>query len=165
VARRVPPQDVEDVTMQVFTAALQALPRLGKGRSPRPWLLRIAHGRVVDALRRRTSRREVLSVELTDLERGGDPLAEMLASTADEPQVAMEQAEAERVIRELVDGLNRDQREALLLHYVEERPLAEIAAIMGRSPEAVSSLLQRARANLYRRGKGYFLEGGDDPQG
>lgn len=162
VARRVPPQEAEDVTMQVFSAALQALPRLEKGRPVRSWLLRIAHARVVDALRRRAARRETLAVELTDPEHGGDPFAVMPASTVDGPEAALVRAEAAGVIRRLVEGLNRDQREALTLHYIEDRSLADIALIMGRSSKAVSSLLQRARANLFRLGKGYFLEDGED---
>jgi RNA polymerase sigma factor (sigma-70 family) len=59
---------------------------------------------------------------------------------------------------EMVISLKEEQREALLLHYIEEMKIAEISVIMGRSEGAVNSLLQRARANLYRMGKGYFLD-------
>ena len=72
-------------------------------------------------------------------------------------EAALAQAEARRVLRELMSELNADQQEALLLKYWEQLSLAEIAVVMGRSPAAVNSLLQRARASLYRRGRPYFL--------
>jgi len=60
--------------------------------------------------------------------------------------------------------LHPDQREALLLKYVEGLSAAEVAVTMNRSPSAVNSLLQRARATLFQRGQAYFLnaEVGDD---
>jgi RNA polymerase sigma factor (sigma-70 family) len=57
----------------------------------------------------------------------------------------------------LVAELSPDQREALMLLYMDKLSVAEIAVVMGRSPGAVSNLLNRARASLYRRGRAYFL--------
>jgi RNA polymerase sigma-70 factor, ECF subfamily len=165
IARRVPPQEAEDITMQVFAAALQALPRFRGDCPPRLWLLRIAHGRVVDALRRRTARRETLASELVPGEAGADPIAEAVASPLEGPEAVFERAEERREVRRLVEQLNPDQREALLLQYVEEMSIAEIAVVVGRSPAAVNSLLQRARATIFRLGRSYFLdegEGGSD---
>lgn len=158
VSRRVPSQEAEDITMQVFAAALEALPRFRGDCSPRAWLLKIARGRVIDALRRRAVRRETLASELVDGHVGLDPMATAQAPRAEGPEAVVERDEARRVMRELVDQLNKDQREALLLRYVEDLSLAEVAAVMGRSPAAVNSLLQRARATLFRLGKPYFLE-------
>jgi RNA polymerase sigma-70 factor, ECF subfamily len=98
-----------------------------------------------------------LASELPGPEPGIDPLADTLASAIEGPEAALHRAESRRVIRCLVDQLNKDQREALLLQYVEELSVAEIAVIMGRSSAAIDSLLQRARATLFRLGKPYFL--------
>jgi RNA polymerase sigma-70 factor (ECF subfamily) len=162
VSRRVPRREADDITMQVFAAALEAHPRFRGDCPPRVWLLRIAHRKVVDALRRRSTRRETLASEMTDRESDADSLAESPALTAEGPEAALERAESRQMIRSLVDQLNKDQREALLLQYVEELSVAEIAVIMGRSTAAVDSLLQRARAALFRLGKPYFL--GDDQE-
>jgi RNA polymerase sigma-70 factor (ECF subfamily) len=158
VSRRVPRQEAEDITMQVFAAALEALPHFRGECSLGLWLLSIAHKKVVDALRRRAARRETLASELTSREMGTDLVAEAVASPTEGPEMALVRQEARRAIRQLVDQLNRDQREVLLLRYVEERSMAEIAAIMARSPAAVNSLLQRARATLFRLGRRYFLD-------
>jgi DNA-directed RNA polymerase specialized sigma24 family protein len=42
---------------------------------------------------------------------------------------------------------------------VEGLSIAEIAVVMRRSPAAVNSLLQRARAAIFRQGAAYFLGG------
>src|SRR6478672_2528840 len=41
VSRRVPKQEADDITMQVFAAALEALPRFRGECPPRVWLLKI----------------------------------------------------------------------------------------------------------------------------
>jgi RNA polymerase sigma-70 factor (ECF subfamily) len=163
VSRRVPRrEEAEDITAEVFAAAFVELPRFRGQCAPYLWLLGIARRKIVDSLRRRAVRRETLASELADAAPGADPLPERPAA-AEGPEEALERAEEQRVVRELVEQLNEDQREALLLQYVEGLSIAEIAAVMGRSPAAANSLLQRARAALFRRGRSYFL-GEDEGQ-
>jgi RNA polymerase sigma-70 factor (ECF subfamily) len=159
VARRVPGrEEAEDVTAEVFAAAFVELPRFRGQCGPYPWLLGIARRKIADALRRRSVRREALVSELTDAAPGAGPLLQGITG-GEEPAAAFERAEAVRVIRDLVDELKPDQRESLLLQYLEELSIAEIAVALGRSPAALNSLLQRARAALFRRGRAYFLDG------
>jgi RNA polymerase sigma-70 factor, ECF subfamily len=164
VSRRVPRREAEDITMQVFAAALESLPRFRGDCAPHVWLLQIAHRKVTDALRRRAARPELLASELAGREPGSDPIVEALAPVREGPEAVLERSETRRVIRHLVDQLSRDQREALLLQYVEELSIAEIAVVMARSPAAVNGLLQRARATLFKRGKQYFLGHGEEAQ-
>ena len=148
VARRVPDrQEAEDVTAEVFAAAFVALPRRKGLNGPYPWLLGIARRKIADALRRR-GRDEGRTSALTE---------ETPASSSDQPEAAIARQERASQIREMLTTLPEDQREALLLHYVEGLPQAEVAAVLGRSPAAVNSLLQRARAAVYRQGHDYFL--------
>jgi RNA polymerase sigma-70 factor, ECF subfamily len=158
VLRRVPGvPEAEDITAEVFAAAAAGLPRFHGQSPPYLWLLGIARRKIADSLRRRTVRREVLHSELPDDTPGSDPLWETLV-TVEGPEAALVRAEARRVVRELVAGLSPDQREAVLLQYMERLSVAEIAVVMGRSLSSVTSLLKRARATLYRRGQGYFAE-------
>jgi RNA polymerase sigma-70 factor (ECF subfamily) len=46
--------------------------------------------------------------------------------------------------------LNPSQRAALVLHYYDGLPVAEVAALLGRSTTATESLLARARAAFRR---------------
>jgi RNA polymerase sigma-70 factor (ECF subfamily) len=75
------------------------------------------------------------------------------------PSPGEEAERHERALRvaEALALLPEPQREALVLRYWEEQPLAEIAQQMGHSPDAVASLLKRGlrqmRALLQRQGE------------
>ena len=148
VARRIPDrQEAEDVTAEVFAAAFVAPPRPHSPHGPYPWLLGIARRKIADSYRRRAKQGGA-----------GESLPpDLVAADSEGPERTLARAERGRLLRELLGRLPADQREALLLHYVEGLPQAQVAAVLGRSPAAVNSLLQRARAAVYRQGHGYFL--------
>jgi RNA polymerase sigma-70 factor (ECF subfamily) len=152
-------QDAEDVTAEVFAAAFAGLGKYRGQATPQAWLLGIARRKVIDAIRRQTRRRETLEAEM-----GSDLPPQAGSDSERDPAAALDQDEAARQIRQLVDGLNPDQREALLLQYVEGLSIAEIAVVMGRSAGAINSLLQRARASVFRAGQPFFL-GSDEREG
>lgn len=67
----------------------------------------------------------------------------------DEPADATSLRGAERSrMLAAIAGLPRRQREVVVLRYYEDLPVAEIAAVLGTSPGAVSSALNRAHAAL-----------------
>jgi RNA polymerase sigma-70 factor (ECF subfamily) len=157
VRRRVPRrEEAEDITAEVFAAAFVELPRFRGHCSPYLWLLGIARRQIAISLRRSAARRELLASELSHEAEDTDRLWKTLI--AEGPEAALTRAEARGVVHELLDQLSADQREAVLLRYVERLSAAEIAVVMGRSPASVNSLLQRARASIYRRGRAYFLD-------
>lgn len=157
VVRRVPGiEEAEDITAEVFAAAAAGLSGFRGQCPPHLWLLGIARRKIAASLRRRAARRETLASELAPEAPDAEALWEAIAAV-EEPEAAVMRAEAKRVLGELVAQLSGDQREALMLQYVEQLSVAEIAVVMGRSPASVKSLLQRARETLYRRGRAYFL--------
>lgn len=143
VARRIGPVAIaEDITSEVFAVALKS--KLPKG-DPLPWLYRIARHKVADTYRRRQVRREhSLDVAL------------QVPTGATHDQLV--QDERALAIRSLVEDLPVDQREAILLFYVEECSAKQVAESMRRSERAVNSLLQRARQKLRESGRDYFQE-------
>lgn len=162
VLRRVGTQEeAEDITAEVFTAAFVALPRFRGQCPPYLWLLSIARRKIVDARRRRAARRETLASELEGDSAGVQALHDALVA-AEGPEAAVMRAEARRMLGQLVAQLGTDQREALLLHYMEGLSVAEIAVVMARSHASVKSLLQRARASLHHRGRAYFLDDAEE---
>jgi RNA polymerase sigma-70 factor, ECF subfamily len=148
--------EADDITAEVFAAATAGLSRFRGQCPPYLWLLSIARRQIALARRRQLSRRETLASELADVVTDATELWEALEAV-EGPEKAFLRAEARRVLDGLVAKLSPDQREALMLLYMEELSVAEIAVVMGRSPGAVSNLLNRARASLYRRGRAYFL--------
>jgi RNA polymerase sigma-70 factor, ECF subfamily len=156
--------EAEDITAEVFAAAAAGLARFRGQCLPSVWLLSIARRKIVDFRRRRTARPELLASQLAEaeVEAQWEQARRAAGETALEgPEALLMRAEARRVVRELLAQLNGDQREAVLLQYVEGLSVGEIATVMGRSPGAVTSLLHRARATLYRLGRAYFLGEGD----
>jgi RNA polymerase sigma-70 factor (ECF subfamily) len=79
------------------------------------------------------------------------------ANTGELPEEVILNQEARHIMRECLARLPEDQREALLLQAEGELSIAEIAHLMGRSVAATNSLLQRARAAIFRHGRDYFL--------
>jgi RNA polymerase sigma factor (sigma-70 family) len=155
VVRRVPGiEEAEDITAEVFAAAAAGLSGFREQCPLHLWLLGIARRKIAATLRRRAARRETLASELAP---DAEALWEAIAAS-DEPETVLMRAEAKRMLGDLVGQLSGDQREALMLQYVEQLAVAEIAVVMGRSPASVKSLLQRARETLYRRGRAYFLD-------
>ncbi len=166
ISRRLPDREAaEDATAEVFAAAVLSRPRFRGEVSPYLWLLGIARRKVADALRRRHWR-ELLSVDMwrrrnadddesTD---GWEALLERTPTTTQNPEESALRRERYQMLRRLVFSLKEEQREALLLHYVDGLSLAEVGVVLGKTPTAVSSLLQRARESVRRRGGTYFDE-------
>lgn len=147
--------EAEEITAEVFAAAAAALPRRHGDRRGHAWLLGIARQKVWEAFRRRQRRREVLEAELTQQER--ETLGLLQAANLGElPEEAILHEETRQVMRWLLEQLPGAQREALLLQVVHELSIKEIAQVMGRTVGAVNSLLERARARIFREGKEYF---------
>ena len=121
----------EDLTQDTFVKATRALSGF-RGGDPRSWLFAIARSVFIDHTRRRRP-------EPTD---SLDPTA------TSGPDIE------ERTVIELVlDRLSDRQRMALLLVDHAGLSYAEMAAIVGTSPDAAKGLLHRARINfrtLYR---------------
>jgi RNA polymerase sigma-70 factor, ECF subfamily len=155
-------EEAEDITAEVFAAATTGLPRFRGECSPHLWLLSIARRQIARAHRGKAARRETLASELAGQGPEDPALWEALAAV-EGPEAVLLRAEARRELYRLIRQLNPDQREALMLHYMERLSVAEIAVVMERTPGAIASLLHRARAALYRQGRGYFL-GEDEGQ-
>ena len=153
VRRRLPTRDdAEDTTAETFSAAYTAIAKCPTEESlHRAWLLGIARKKVADLLRKRYRRKETLMESLPDFP---DP--------ALTPETLVLRTEDATQLRRAVLSLTPDQREALLLKYVDGLSLTEIAQLLGKSEAAVSSLLQRARSAVFERAAYHFLP--EEPQ-
>lgn len=149
ISRRLPIRaEAEDITAETFAAAFTSLRTLKKDTDPFPWLLGIARRKLIDRARKQKRQPTVSSLDMEEgdwSQEGADPAEKLLA------------AERRQAVWSLVDGLKPEQKEALLLQHLEGLSIAEIAAVLGKSPAAINSLLQRARATLLTRGAAYFL--------
>ena len=74
-----------------------------------------------------------------------------LAAEQSSPSQRAERHERAAALAAALATLPDDNREALVLHYCEDRPLAEIAQHLGRTPAAVAGLLKRGLKQLRGR--------------
>jgi RNA polymerase sigma factor (sigma-70 family) len=124
------PRDAEDLLQETFIALAEALPYFRGDSTLFTFACAIAH-RKVQSFIRRTARRRQLALEQ------GSEL----------PREAFEASERDDVARAM-NQLDRDYREVLMLKYVEEMKVGEIARVMELSEHAVESRLARARRVL-----------------
>ena len=127
-------QEAEDITQDVFAAALEALAdeRL-EGEPELAWLYTVAQRRLI-ATWRRSIRTASLDSETGEAPRQGD--ADSYARLGLDALL--------RGLRSLPSG----QRQVVVLKLFEGRPFAEIAATLGISEEACRTRLSRALAVL-----------------
>ena len=133
------PDHAEDLTQQVFLKAYQALPRYEhRGQPFRAWLFTIARNLAVSALRR-AGRCE--PVEPAVIEARAD---RGIATTGGDWL-------SDHDLMMFVDRLPLAQRQVLVLRYVADMPLNEIAGVLGRSDVDVRALHSRALRFLRTR--------------
>ena len=127
----------EDVVAQTYLEAWRLLPRLREADRFSAWILRIAHNRAIDELRRPEA----------------DPIEEAhgLSAPADaEPEEALlRQADVDKVRAALLQ-LPTDHREVVTLRFMQGMSHSEVARQMGRTEEASRALLHRAMLRLRR---------------
>lgn len=128
-ARLVGPDEAEDVVQEALLRGYLGLSGLRDPSRFTAWLCGIALNVAKMRLRARAARERAL------------------AGLTNGP-AAVEEPELLELVREAVEVLPRGQREAVLLHYVDDLSCEEIARLLGTTPGAVRVRLHRARAQL-----------------
>lgn len=126
--------DARDAAQETFVAAWRQLPRLREPDRFDAWLQRVAINAARMTLRAR-GRRRVREI----------PSSHLVARP--DPPFTGESADAENLDAAL-ETLPVDQRAILVLHHLEERPLAEIAEILAVPIGTAKSRLFHARRAL-----------------
>jgi RNA polymerase sigma-70 factor (ECF subfamily) len=120
----------EDVAQDALHATWQAWDRGTGIEHPAAWARRVVANRAIDRVRRAGRERHALARV------GAEP-----GPTADLPTTDHEFWDAVR-------ALPARQAQAIALHYLEDRPIAEIAEILGCAPATVKVHLHRGRRAL-----------------
>jgi RNA polymerase sigma-70 factor (ECF subfamily) len=138
----------EDLTQEVFLRVYRARKSYVPGAKFSTWLFTITGNVASNALRTKSRRREVhLASGSSDT--GAQTLeAAAVAASGLMPTRQLDKAEMCAAVQQAVSGLNERQRMAVLLAKFEHFSYADIGEVMDMSPQAVKSLLSRARCNL-----------------
>jgi RNA polymerase sigma-70 factor (ECF subfamily) len=127
-------EHAEDITQEVFLKAWKAIGSCrGKEKTFSSWLYRIAHNLIIDKLRKsqKQSSREA-------------ELPESIRDTSDRMEISLEQKDLLKVI----DVLSPNQRQVIVMKFIEEMDNREIAETMGKSTGAIRILQMRALETL-----------------
>jgi RNA polymerase sigma-70 factor, ECF subfamily len=124
----------EDLAQEVFVKLWQALPRYDGRAQLSTWIYAITRNAAISALRAR--RRSVSLSDRSVLEEAEG----IAAAPAGGPD--------EAALRRGIGDLPAAQRQAITLYYLDERPVAEVAEMMGLPVNTVKTHLHRARAKL-----------------
>jgi RNA polymerase sigma-70 factor, ECF subfamily len=121
------PPDVEDVLQETFLAVWKGAGGYRPRGTPQAWMWVIARNQAALLLRRR---------------------GPVMAPLEEAPHVGLDPAEAAIIRTEIAAALNGPEGEVLRLMYVEDRPVAEVAALLGVPAGTVKSRAHRARRML-----------------
>lgn len=136
-------QDAEDVVQDTFLKAYTELPRFEGRAGFGTWLHRIAANCAVDLLRKRVREAATALDDET-------PVAATLAS----PEPNPERLAAGRELRERLEAamasLSPLERAAFTLRHLEQRPVEEIASMLGQSAAAARHSVFRAVGKIRR---------------
>ncbi len=119
-----------DVLQEVRIKAFRGIRKLRDPGSLRSWLYSITHGMAVDQIRKNYSREQAEKVQSEDFQE------------AEEPSFVEEDAAA---VHAALNQIGLLHREVLVLHFLEDLSLAEIAKVVGCSEGTVKSRIYYAK--------------------
>jgi RNA polymerase sigma-70 factor (ECF subfamily) len=122
-----------DVLQDVWLRVFRDIRRLKDPGSLRPWMYRVTRGLAVDRIRGSTSR-----------ERAEEAHAEEFQEASD-PELSWADADA---VHEALDQMELKHREVLVLHFLEDFSVEEIAAVVGRAEGTVKSRIYHAKREM-----------------
>ncbi len=126
-------QMAEDVASDTFVEAARAF-QSGRGHEvERGWLFHVARLRLIDYWRRDERQRKRI---------------ERLTTVGLQDQVLPDGSDGDPYVLAALDSLSSRQRAVLLLRYVDDYSVSEVADAMELSYQATESLLARARRSL-----------------
>lgn len=132
-------EEAEDLTADVFTRVYEKIDGFHPQGAPlSAWVFRIAHNRLIDAVRRRPRQTPLALDDAPEI--SSSPVFASI-----DQQVALDQ------IKMGLGRLTAEQRQVIVLRFLDGMSLAETARIVGRNEDAVKKLQARGLASLRRR--------------
>lgn len=129
-------EEAEDLTHQVFLKAWQSIAAYEERGLPfSGWLYQIARNQVIDHYRTKRTHAPL------------DLLEDGLASE-ERIEQSLESALFMERIRKVMSGLTPDQEDVLLMRFVDDLPIRNVAKMLGKSEGAVKLLQYRAIERL-----------------
>ena len=125
--------DADEVAQEAFLSAWKALPNFRGESQFSTWLYQLTTHAAIDL------KRQIAADDITEVS-AADP--------APSPQQQAEQSEQREIVRDAILQLAPEQREVVVLRFMEELSYEEIGAVLKLPSGTVKSRLNRAKAQL-----------------
>lgn len=132
-------EDAEELTQDVFLKAFQQLSSFKAESSFSTWIYRIATNLAISAVRKK--RNDVLRLD--------DSVFANLSDTQVDEALEDDSEEQMERLQQAMNQLEADERALITLYYLEEKPLVEVAFILGMTEGNAKVKLHRIRKKLY----------------
>ncbi len=142
--------EIDDLLQETFIKAYRYLNSYDASFPFSSWMYRIARTVVISDHRKRTVRPE--HTQVID-----DDLMTTIASDEDDPETAAIIAEHRTRVRDALESLGSDYRDALVLRYFEGKSYTEMSDIMMKPEGTIATLLNRGKRALADALKQYDL--------
>ena len=126
------PQDVEDIVSETFIKAYKNLDKF-HGDNAIPWLCTIARNTIFVNFRKFEHKNVIRSTDYEDI----------LEDETQNTESYAENNEQSKELYRLLNILENAQKEAITLRFIQEMEYAEIAAVMGKSENAIRLLVSK----------------------
>jgi RNA polymerase sigma-70 factor, ECF subfamily len=136
----------EDLTQETFLSATREIKAGTMIEQPLPWVIGIARHKLLDHFRRQ--RPSNLAVQLAG--QPDETLPEL-------PYMPIEVGNEEGIL-EALRAVPAAQRDALILHFMDDVPVTEVAKLLGRTRSSAESLIWQGRV-AFRK---HYLESDDE---
>jgi RNA polymerase sigma-70 factor (ECF subfamily) len=132
-------EGAEEIAQDAFVKSFKELDRLEDPAKYKSWLLKIAYRKSIDQVRLK----KVQTIEVDEY-----AIPEDDHGTIPDPLVLLQKKQRNELVEALIEPLNEVDRGILILYYLEDFKVTEVAEATGLSESNIKIKLMRARAWL-----------------
>lgn len=136
--------DALDILQDAYIKAFQNLAQLEDAEKFPSWFSKIVASKALDELKRK----KALLFSQVETEDFNVEEAFQDDRIDSQPELSMDKSETERLVKEMIDTLSDEQRICIMMYYVEEMSVKEMAETLGVSENTVKSRLNYGRKNI-----------------
>lgn len=140
-------EEAADVLQDAYIKAFQNLDQLQEPDKFPGWFSKIVASKALDELRKK---KVVLFSQMQTEDSEEVSMEELLVDERVEnrPELAMDREETSRLVQEMIAGLSDEQRMCVMMFYIEQMSVKNIAEVTGVSENTVKSRLKYGRKNI-----------------
>ena len=140
-------EDAEEITQDVFIQLFQSIDTFKQQSTLKTWIYRITINKSLDFLKHKKSQKRFFIFG----KRSENEYEIQNISSFEHPGILLENKEKSKMLFEVINQLNENQKTAFILSKIDGLSNPEISVIMELSISSVESLLFRAKDNLKKK--------------